>query len=416
MNAHSHRFQSFGPPETDRPEAPIAVSLPSFTGAIGILLVVTIAAGLAFLCLTSFARKETATGWLVPENGLIRATARASGIIASIDVTEGAYVAEGQVIARIRSSLDGGSGDTGPAIALQFDRERQAELDAGDATQARLSLDRVDIDNQILGARTLLASFASRIALAERRGNIARAQFARKKSLLDRGYTTRGEVEALMVQVIAADDALVQLRSEQRVQQDQLARLHIQRQAKRAEAAQSAASRAGALAALDQRRIQTAVQSGSEIRAPVSGRIAALTPRAGQAISANEAICAIVPRNSALQAEVFVSSRGVGFVRPGNDVRLRYQAFPFEKFGAPIGRVIAVSQIALPRDAVAVPGVSFSEPMFKVTVALPHQTVIAYGRAERLQASSLLTAELVTDRRSLLEWLLDPLFARSGVV
>ena len=76
--------------------------------------------------------------------------------------------------------------------------------------------------------------------------------------------------------------------------------------------------------------------------------------------------------------------------------------------------MISVSQAAIPPDELKIPVPNVGEPVFRVRVRLPDQSIRAYGKRVRLQPSSLLTAEVVTDRRTLVEWLLDPLFASAG--
>ncbi|MFN3275997.1 MAG: hypothetical protein ACK41U_15155 [Paracoccus sp. (in: a-proteobacteria)] len=60
---------------------------------------------------------------------------------------------------------------------------------------------------------------------------------------------------------------------------------------------------------------------------------------------------------------------------------------------------------------VAIPGLEVTEPVFRVKVALARDSVTAYGQQMPVQPGMLLSANIVIDRRSLPEWLLDPLYA-----
>ena len=51
------------------------------------------------------------------------------------------------------------------------------------------------------------------------------------------------------------------------------------------------------------------------------------------------------------------------------------------------------------------------EPVFRVRVRLAKDTIMAYGQDLPLQPGLLLSADVIIDRRSLIEWLLDPLYA-----
>jgi membrane fusion protein len=47
----------------------------------------------------------------------------------------------------------------------------------------------------------------------------------------------------------------------------------------------------------------------------------------------------IVPNDSVLQAELFVPTRAIGLVQPGHEVRILYEAFPYQQFGTYSGKV-----------------------------------------------------------------------------
>jgi membrane fusion protein len=60
---------------------------------------------------------------------------------------------------------------------------------------------------------------------------------------------------------------------------------------------------------------------------------------------------------------------------------------------------------------ISIPGLKIDEPVFRVRVTLERENIAAYGEAIPLQPGMLLTADVVFDRRSLIRWLFDPLFA-----
>ena len=84
------------------------------------------------------------------------------------------------------------------------------------------------------------------------------------------------------------------------------------------------------------------------------------------------------------------------------------------------GRVAAVAKTALPAAEISSlaagnPGQP-SEPLYRITVELPRQSVTAYGKAYSLQAGMLLEADVLQDRRRLYEWVLEPLFSLTGKI
>jgi membrane fusion protein len=118
----------------------------------------------------------------------------------------------------------------------------------------------------------------------------------------------------------------------------------------------------------------------------------------------------IVPDDSILQAELFVPTRAIGFVQPGQEVRILYDAFPYQQFGTYRGRVIEISQTILTRTD-AIGPVELKEPAYRVKVSLDRPDIDAYGKRIPLQADMLLRADIILEKRTLLRWLLDPLLS-----
>ena len=121
-----------------------------------------------------------------------------------------------------------------------------------------------------------------------------------------------------------------------------------------------------------------------------------------------------------LEAHLYSPSRAVGFVRPGQQVLLRYQAYPYQKFGHYAGVVAnisrsAVSTAELPAQLAGIAGgVAGSDPVYRITVTLERQTVSAYGQPVDLQPGMQLEADIALETRRLYEWVLDPLYTVTG--
>ena len=118
----------------------------------------------------------------------------------------------------------------------------------------------------------------------------------------------------------------------------------------------------------------------------------------------------IIPLNANLQAELFFPTRAFGFVRPGQQVRMLYDAFPYQKFGAYRGTVKNVSHTILTGNETTGP-ITLKEPAYRVSVALERPDIDAYGLKMPLQPDMLLKADVVLEQRSLMRWLLDPVLS-----
>ncbi|HEU5015127.1 MAG TPA: secretion protein HlyD, partial [Roseiflexaceae bacterium] len=75
------------------------------------------------------------------------------------------------------------------------------------------------------------------------------------------------------------------------------------------------------------------------------------------------------------------------------------------------GQVVQVSRSALsPAEAATLLGQNVAMPLYRVLVSLDRQTISAYGKAEALKSGMALNADLLLDRRSLWQWVFEPLY------
>ncbi len=172
------------------------------------------------------------------------------------------------------------------------------------------------------------------------------------------------------------------------------------------------------LALLEQEQVETRARGALTVNAPVTGSISAQLVKPGQAVQAGQALLSLLPGDTGLEVELLVPSRAIGFIEPGDRVQLRYQAYPYQKFGHHEGKVAGISRSALnPGELGALVGnAQAGEPMYRVTVSLAKQFVTAYGNDEPLKPGMLVDADILGERRRLVEWIFEPLYSLKGKV
>jgi membrane fusion protein len=146
------------------------------------------------------------------------------------------------------------------------------------------------------------------------------------------------------------------------------------------------------------------------IRAPIAGRVSSLQASVGQVADPQRLQLQIVPGDSALLAELFIPTRAIGFVEIGQEVRILYDAFPYQHYGTYRGRIVRVSHTILTSSDVSGP-VSLQEPAYKATVVLDRPDIDAHGKQILLQPDMLLRADIILERRKLIDWILNPLLS-----
>jgi len=229
-------------------------------------------------------------------------------------------------------------------------------------------------------------------------------------AVVEKGYVSRTEAERRRQAALSAQQELSRLSQqrsalageEARARGD-LARITAQTQA---EVAQSQSS----VETLVQQRAQLDAERAYVLTAPVAGRVTAVQTAVGRTADSAIPLMVIVPEGSQLQADVYAPSRAIGFVSPGQEVRLLLDAFPYQRFGSSEGQIESISRVALdPRELDA--PLKIDEPVYRLRVKLSRQHVEAYGERQSLQPGMTLTANIILDRRSFLGWVLEPLYA-----
>ena len=112
-----------------------------------------------------------------------------------------------------------------------------------------------------------------------------------------------------------------------------------------------------------------------------------------------------------MDAVLYVPSTAIGFIREGQAVRVSYDAFPYQRFGQYAGTVHSVSRNDI---RPAQPDAQDRRAYFLVRVTLERPSVQAYGTEIALKPGQTLSADIAIDRRRLIRWMLDPLYAFTG--
>jgi len=377
------------------------------------LPVVVVVLTVAFLASSHYARTESVSGWVTTDAGLIRVAARSGGVVQQIFAHEGDEVAADQTLATLKVSQDAAEGDSGAALL----REIQAEVAASQA-QAAAAHEKLEAQgDQLRRQRAVLAREVAeghaRAKLMDQRAALGEANVSRDEKLAAKGFLSQHDLESARESALSAQQDASEARTTTLGYQRQLEEVEASLRTLPLDIGAADAQARVTSAGLAQKQTTARSQALYSATATVAGQVVAIPVERGQSVAAGAAVAVLTPKGSHLEAELYAPSRAAGFIKPGQEVRLKYQAFPYQKFGAMKGVVASVSRTVLAPSEVAIPGLTVQEPVFRVRVTLPRTTVTAYAHDLPIQPGMLLTADIVIDRRTLFEWLLDPLYAVS---
>lgn len=370
-----------------------------------------------FLVFASYTRRSTVMGQLVPAKGLATVLAPATGVVERLGTREGQQVGTGQALAVVAvPRATPGDGDTLEALDRRLEQREEGLQSALAAQHQLLSTQASGLAGQLSNARQELAQVDAEIATRREQVDIANETLERLRKLQDGKYVSLIQVKQ---QESAALDQVGTMQALQR-QALEIRRTIVQlRQAMQELPGQRRTAEANFrrdLAVLEQEKVETEARGALVVDAPLDGVVATLLTKPGQAVQVGQPLLSILPEGGGLEAELLVPSRAIGFIEPGDRVLLRYQAYPYQKFGHQEGRVDRISRSALGHAELAamLGDAQAQEPFYKVTVSLAAQGIVAYGRNEKLRPGMLLDADIMGEKRRLIEWIFEPLYSLTG--
>lgn len=379
--------------------------------AVNVLTVLSLLIGLAllaFLIFGTYTKKERVTGVLLPNLGLVRVATPQMGTVIKREVTEGQAVKRGDVLYRISSDRAVGSEVEGQLASNQSELKRQSLEEQLNRQNSMNEISSLQSAQKISALQQQLAQINNELSIYNEQLRIANDVYKRNQALVEEGFISSAVLED------KRNNYLNQLNNQKRLMREKTS---IQQQLSAAKTELQDAKLKGdnQNASITQSITDNETQRELLVLAPIDGVASAIQADVGQVVNANTVLLSIVPKDAQLEANVYLSSRAIGFIKEGNRVLLRYQAFPYQKFGQHEGEVISISKVALTNNELIEAGIlKATEPMYRVKIKPSSQTIMAYGQQEALQPSMQLEADVLMDTRRLYEWLFEPLFSITG--
>ena len=372
---------------------------------------------------------------LVPLGKVKTLQARRGGEIQHIGVSEGDRIDEGQLLFKLKSWETWGDLRELEQAEMAF---RKAEYDFKRVLPRRKELNRetiASLEKRLAVLQRFTAAHQSALkdyhadegdgggagndaAEAELRAQIGFRQaeidhlkqdYLQQKMLFERQLISKVDINDARVRYLSALAALPGRMSEiykqETAVQDLKRRILETRIAHGRETSQMKHAFETARLRLEQarKRVDRQLEAESDlILAPESGIVTRVEVNTlGQVINKGQALVSLAPASAPIVAELTVLNRDVGLLKPGQIVKLKYDAFAFQDFGIKRGWLRQISPDAIIDETVG--------PIFRGIVELEETTMVVKGREKPLLFGMKGTAEIMTDRQSVLLMLLSPL-------
>lgn len=366
---------------------------------------------MAFSIWGEYARRERVDGFLALDSGAARLIAPQAGTVAEIMAKEGEDVAAGQ-----------------PLIRLSFERGTASGVTSGELVQREISERIVGLEREKLQVRLLGTQEAE---ILRRKIDDLQRELAQSdleiKAQQTRLASSRNEYQRaddLFKDKFYSESKLIEFRNNVLDQQVKLEGLRRQRASVERELSSTRAevpmvqTKVGSqidlvkrqMSELQQGRVEEAAKRENVIRAPIAGVLTNIAATRGEAVADEAPLAVVVPKGSGLHAQLLVPTRAIGFVQPGQAVVLRYDAFPFQRFGQYRGTVERVSRtVWSPGEKVG--PMTVREPVYRVDVKLDSQDVASGTQTLALRPGMSVNADILQEKRKVWEWVFEPILS-----
>ncbi len=385
-----------------------------------------------FIAFGSFNKKARVTGITTPVGGTLSITASSTGTLVRQLVAEGAEVKTGQPLFELSTERHGAGGDVSALLAHQLAIQQQT-LEAERRTRiTQDSEKRHAVDARLLNLDAEQSQLAQEIALAQRRQELGQQSLKKFELLETSGFVSMAQAQQKQEELLDLSARLEALnRTKVQLSATRIG-LQAERQASESDLAAALAQLDRAQASLRQEMVQDQDRWTTLITAPQNGMLTTLTNQTGQAVAAGQVLATLVPQRAAaaetqpeLEVHLYAPSRTAGFVAVGQTVYIRYQAYPYQKFGLYQGRVVDVSKTPfapneLPTNLAStilsnaqqnILGFNGNEALYRIKVKPLQQAVQIYGKVQALKPGMTLEADVLQERRKIWEWIIEPVLA-----
>ena len=330
-------------------------------------------------------------------------------MLTSLDVRDGDTVRLGQRLAVVRVESPNAAGAVGSArdllsIAKQTAFASQQVALTGEKARSEAAR----LDDVAAGLRDQTSLLEGQVSIQREVVRSLASTFEQVGPVVERGFISKIEYERRRQALLGAREDLNRLQQQIAANRAEILKTGDERSQAVLVGANDQASARSTLEVLGQQRTKAEGESSYSIEAPVTGRVTTVQASPGRTVDPSVPLMVIIPEGEPLRADLFVTSRAIGFVRRGQEVRLLYDAFPYQRFGSYVAHIDTISRLAIAGAETGAPFL-IKEPVYRVTATLAEQRVDARGEAVTLQPGMTLAADIVLERQSFLDWFLDPL-------
>lgn len=271
-----------------------------------------------------------------------------------------------------------------------------------------------DVEQQIIATELELKQVAEQVMLYQERYDLIEKRNQEYDAMRDSGHLARLEFDSALREELSVKADLKEVQRQEVIQRNNLQQLKTQKVLLPQEKDSELATIQSRLSDIALQIAQIHGQRAYVIKATQSGVVSNIQINEGQFTQSSLPLMTITPTGSQLIAKLIIPVRSAGFVEKQQRLDIRFDAFPYQKFGIYKGNITAIADsVLMPNEFKFLP-VNVQEPVYLVTASLENEEVSAYGKQMMLRSGMTLSADVLLSDRTLLEWLLEPIYSIQG--
>lgn len=352
----------------------------------------------------SYATNAPVRGVVAYDTGVARVYPRSAAEVRRVLVREGQAVAAGQPLVELGLA----QGERGLAEQIaQIDRQI-AEIDRQlGIAEGLASSETGALETQRRGLIESVTSLERQRGIASEQVGLAEKAVTRSQRLAKEGAGTQRQVDAARAELLMRKSEVENLTERLITTRASIADLGIKLSQGGLTSGKAASQLRSERSALMTQRADLVRSDHIVLTAPVAGRVAELIAEPGRHATPDGSLVTVVPDGGKLETWFYAPTQAIGFARPGQAVRLRFDAFPYQKYGSGRGVVTDVSRVAVDPAAVD-PALGIKEASFRVRVRI--DTIgSARATAAGVRPGMTVSGDLVLERRPLWALLFAPI-------
>ncbi|ENQ8700637.1 HlyD family efflux transporter periplasmic adaptor subunit [Vibrio harveyi] len=374
----------------------------------------------SFITFAEYTRRDTLIGIVSPLGGMIKVKANDSGYVEKLFVKEGDSVEIMSPLYEIKTERFDESGvGVKKRILSSINQQHKLLVERRLQESKKFNLKKKALIDDIKHLDNEISILESILSLSVRELELSSKLLENKRLLLNKKFLSELDFQKQQLDFISKQ-------SESKNQNLNLQRLKREKQNLITNMDDLEINKDITLKDLDrqieamnQSKVEFLYKSDSQVRSPIEGIVASILAEEGHSVSNGQPLLVIVPQNDKAFVELYAPSRSIGFMKVGQKVRLRFDAFPYEKFGVQTGTITSISKSSVAPEMLANRRLINSnevEGLYQVKVEMEKPTITVYGKEERLVSGMTVTADVELDTRKIYEWILEPLYSIKGKI